>query len=177
MLLQTNSKASRWIDQFQQKLSVPVATKVAQFARVQVSSLQQLLMAGSSNKLLMVVPGPFNLEYDMSYTWWHGFKVVVHNYEAASVLCRLNSQGHGGFYSVKLWYIHQQKYIYYGDPSQERQVKPYWVVRLINEHLANQYHIGFVEDQGKAKKPPIKPTQNFTEEEIKQWAAMTKPRM
>lgn len=139
----------KWIDSFQQSLSVPIAGRVADFARVELINVKQMLMAGElANHLLMVVLGPFAIESDMSHSWWHGFKVFVRNSEVASTICRLDSQGRGGIYTIKLWCMDHQRYLYYGDPSQQQWFKASYVPWIINNHLAIQYHVGFVEDEG-----------------------------
>ena len=178
-------RTANLIDRFQQELSIPVARFIASSARVPLVDLVAALKVGPNN-LLMVVTGPFKIEGDLTYTWWEGYKVLWHGRNVATAICRLNPNGGGGFYSVKLWDIYKAEYIYKGDPSQERQVKPKWVVKLTQEHMAEQFKVGFVESQdtgadGRLVKEATTtamrdPAHHLTEDEMRQWLEYKKQR-
>jgi len=99
---------------------------------------------------LVVVLGPFGVERDNTFTYWQGIKVIVGNATVAAVLCRLNNQGNGGFVNVKLWDLYSQTYEYFGDPAGERQIHPNGVIKIVCDHMAAQYHVGFVEEDSYA---------------------------
>jgi hypothetical protein len=155
-------RTDHWIDDFQMKLSTPVAMKIAEFCRnpephPETKRLAPPPLMGvhefvkiSPEKLvgenrLYVILGPFGVAHDERFTYWQGIKVFVGAVTVAAVLCRLNPKGNGGFYNVKLWDIYSQGYIYHGDPAQERQIHPNGVIKIVNDHMAAQYHVGSVE--------------------------------
>ena len=151
-----------WIDDFQRKLSTPVAMRVAEFCRDPVPhpkteqllpapllSLQDFIKTSPEERAernqLVVVLGPFGIERDDDFTYWQGIKVIVGNATVAAVLCRLNNKGNGGFLNVKLWDLYAQRYEYMGDPAGERQIHPNGVIKIVCDHMAAQYHVGSVE--------------------------------
>lgn len=154
------NRASKWIDGFQEQLTIPVAFNIANSVsetpnykrKLPLLSTEDFVRVPHANNLLVLVMGPFGILEDTKYTYWQGFKIVVHGYDVISPLCRLNSNGKGGFYVVKLWDCYNNKYIYYGDPEQERSIKPAYVATIIKEHLAAQYHVGFVERRDRGKR-------------------------
>ena len=155
-------RTDHWIDDFQRRLSTPVAMRIAEFCRDPVPhpKTKQLLPAPllslqdfarssieerEERNQLVVVLGPFGIQRDKEYTYWQGIKVIVGNATVAAVLCRLNNKGNGGFINVKLWDIGTQDYGYMGDPAAERQIHPNGVIKIVTDHMAAQYHVGFVE--------------------------------
>ncbi len=151
-----------YIDDFQRKLSTPVAMRIAEFCRDPIPhpktkellpapllSLEEFAKSDPEERAarnqLIVVLGPFGIERDDEFTYWQGVKVIVGNDTVAAVLCRLNSKGNGGFINVKLWDIARQTYDYFGDPAAERQIHPNGVIKIVTDHMAAQFHVGFVE--------------------------------
>ena len=156
-------RTDHWIDEFQRQLSTPVAMRIAEFCRDPVPhpKTKQLLPAPllglrdfirtsaeerEKRNQLVVVLGPFGVQRDSNYTYWQGIKVIVGNITVAAVLCRLNNKGNGGFINVKLWDLYEERYSYLGDPSGERQIHPNGVIKIVCDHMAAQYHVGFVEE-------------------------------
>ena len=151
-LLGLTPKTSRWIDNFQSSLSLPVALRVAEKISDPLgNSLRILSIRDYQNvahlKMLSLIMGPFGIEHDNRFTIWHGFKAVIRGYDVISVICRFNSNGDGGFYLLKLWDKYEKKYTYLGDPEQKREIGPNFVIQLICDHLAEQFHFGFVEQK------------------------------
>jgi hypothetical protein len=155
-------RTDHWIDDFQRRLSTPVAMRIAEFCRDPVPhpktgqllpapllSLHEFSKSSPEERVLrnqlIVVLGPFGIRRDDDFTYWQGVKVIVGDSTVAAVLCRLNAKGNGGFLNVKLWDIHGQQYEYLGDPAGERQVHPNGVIQMVCDHMAAQYHVGFVE--------------------------------
>ena len=157
-------RRTEWfIDDFQQKLSLPVAMRVAAFCRnpkphpethklapPPFATLEQFATTSREKRIeenkLLVVLGPFGVRHDNSYTYWQALKIIVGDETVAAVLARINSsKGNGGYYNVKLWDIYEQAYTYYGDPEQERQIHPEGIVHILCDHMAAQYHVGSVE--------------------------------
>jgi hypothetical protein len=150
-------RTDHWIDDFQMKLSMPVAMKIAEFCRdpemkgdaIPLLDLRQYMKMNpekrAGDNVLSVVLGPFGVVRDNNYTWWQGIKVIVGNATVVAVLCRLTNQGNGGFYNIKVWDIQNQTYFYHGDPAGERQIHPNGVIRIVNDYLAATFHVGHVE--------------------------------
>lgn len=152
-----------WIDDFQRKLSTPVAMRIAEFCRDPVPnpktkqllpapllSLEQFAKSDPEQRKernqLIVVLGPFGIQRDSTHTYWQGVKVIVGDSTVAAILCRLDAKGNGGFLNVKLWDLYSQRYEYMGDPAGERQIHPNGVIKIVCDHMAAQYHVGFVEE-------------------------------
>lgn len=152
-----------WIDDFQRKLSTPVAMRIAEFCRDPVPnpktkqllpapllSLEQFARSDPEQRKernqLIVVLGPFGIQRDSTHTYWQGIKVIVGDSTVAAVLCRLDAKGNGGFLNVKLWDLYSQRYEYMGDPAGDRQIHPNGVIKIVTDHMAAQYHVGFVEE-------------------------------
>jgi len=146
-----------WIDDFQMKLSMPVAMKIAEFCRdpemkgdsIPLLDLRQFMGTDpekrAADNVLSVVLGPFGVVHDALHTYWQGLKVIVGMSTVAAVLCRLTNKGNGGFYNIKLWDIQDQTYFYHGDPGGERQIHPNGVIRIVCDYLAATFHVGHVE--------------------------------
>jgi len=149
--------ADRWIDDFQMQLSMPVAMRIAEFCRdpemegaaIPLLDLRQFMQTDPEKRVednvLSVVLGPFGVAHDDHHTYWQGVKVIVGMTTVVAVLCRLTSQGNGGFYNVKCWDIQSQDYVYHGDPAGERQIHPNGVIKIVCEYLAAAFHVGHVE--------------------------------
>jgi hypothetical protein len=152
-----------FIDDFQAKLSLPVAMRIAENCRekkpdfkgrippLPLMDLRQFSKMNPQKReetnLLSVVLGPFGIIHDEGYSYWQGIKVVVGNSTVVAVLCRLNTKkGTGCFLNLKLWDIYDQKYSYFGDPGGERNIHPNGVIKIVCDHMSAQYHVGFVED-------------------------------
>jgi hypothetical protein len=177
-------KFNKWVDQFQQQLSLPTAQTISQKINCPLISIERYLrvknafvdLVTGKSKMMFLVLGPFPTQilHDQGHSWWHGFKGIVHEVEVASVICRLDRSGRGGFYAVKLWDLYNQGYIYHGDPAQERQLKPAATIELVSNHLTSQYHVGFVEDKKLHKKPPRKPSSEYEKDDLKWLASIAK---
>lgn len=168
-------RTANLVDEFQAKLSLPLAARVASYCRAPLIGVRDFLRyrvaleawKGANEpkfnpNLLQVVLGPFNdpeeggVIHDQTYTYWHGVRVYVGFFLVEACLCRLNPNGTGGIYSVKLFYnpslnVSRKKlprrYVVHGDPEQQRDINPKWVLRIMCEHMTAQYHVGFVEDK------------------------------
>lgn len=156
-------RTDHWIDDFQRQLTLPVAMRIAEFCRdprphpktgapMPAPLLGLHDFARTSPEVrrktnqLCVVLGPFGIEADRDFTYWQGLKVIVGDDTVAAVLCRINSQkGNGGFLNVKLWDMYRQSYDYFGDPGAERQIHPQGIIKIVTDHMAAQFHVGFVE--------------------------------
>jgi hypothetical protein len=163
-----------WIREFQRAVSTPVAQAVAEFARIPVLTLEdyerglgaarmraaaKLSTVGAEAKdklvqeveapppVLSLVMGPFEIVPDIRYTYWQGFKVVAADVTVVAPLCRLDNRGTGGVILLKLWYCQQGDYQYHGDPAAETYIPPDMVIHTICDHLANEYHVGFLENE------------------------------
>ncbi len=154
-----------FIDDFQSKLSLPVAMRIAENCREKrpdpktgkhlpspFMDLRQFIkmdpVKRAETNLLSVVLGPFGVVHDEGYSYWQGVKVIVGNATVVAVLCRLDTRrGTGCFLNVKLWDIYEQKYSYFGDPGGERNIHPNGVIKIVCDHMSAQYHVGFVEDE------------------------------
>jgi len=155
-------RADAWIDQFQQDISFPVAARVAMFARVPLIGSAELGRLHEPKVNLMTVAlGPFHVVHDTKYSFWQPFWVSVIEAGAAfgnvvaSSLCLIDGRtGRGGFRYVRVWDMYTQRWVYWGD--HERDIRWQGVVRIVTDHLASQYHVGFVEDAQAKMKDPIK---------------------
>jgi len=156
-------RTDHWIDDFQRRISTPIAMRIAEFCRdkqphpktgkpmpAPLLGIHDFVKTSpeirKQNNQLVVVIGPFGVQHTNEFTFWQGLKVIVGDATVAAVLCRLNSKGNGGVINVKLWDIYGQSYDYFGDPAAERQIHPNGVIKIVTDHMAAQYHVGFVEE-------------------------------
>ena len=155
------AQTDAWIDDYQRKISWPIAQRIAEFCRDPIPDEQgnfhpaplmgvEAFLAVSAEireqeNRLVVVMGPFAVQRDSGYTYWQGYKVFVGNATVVAALVRLSNRGHGGFLNIKLWDRYNQIYNYQGDPNQERFIPPEAVISATNDHMAAQYHVGNVE--------------------------------
>lgn len=165
----------RWIAGFQTAMGRPTAKVIADFARIPVLTIQQytyelsaarsraaqkkgqvqdvekyMLAVEAQAPMLTMVLGPFGYEYDLRYSYWQALKVAAGDIAIASVLCRLDNQGNGGFILLRLWYKQEEDYQQHGDPEGLRLLPPNIVIRTICDHLATEYNVGFVENANQA---------------------------
>jgi len=96
--------------------------------------------------VLSLVMGPFKVVSDIRYTYWQSFKIVAADVTVSVPLARLDNRGTGGVILLKLWYCQQGDYQYHGDPLAEVYIPPETVIHTLCDHLANEYHVGFVEN-------------------------------
>ena len=150
-------KTNKWIDRFQRIISYPVASQIAQFAKVPLIGAQDLTrIVYPSTNVLSVTLGPFAIQHDQIFSIWQPFWISVceknkpfGNIIAAS-LCMLDGEGSGGFRQVRLWDREAGDFRYQGDPDHKRNLPWQAVYRVITEYLAAEYHVGFVEEDNKA---------------------------
>jgi len=166
-----------WIQDFQATISRPLAGAIAEFAKIPVISLQTyeremgrarsrasaLVQQASQERreqlerevenpapILSAVMGPFDIANDIRYTYWQAFKIVAADVTIATPLCRLDNRGSGGIILLKFWYRQTADYQYHGDPAGDRYIPPDIVIRTFCDHLATEYHVGFVENESQA---------------------------
>lgn len=125
---------------------MPMGMAVARFARVPLIGLRELSQVPMSTPFLSVCLGPFDVVHDDSHSYWHALKAVVGGVTVAAVICRMSNKGDGGVHLVKLWVNEPGRYIYHGDPAGERFLPPQEALKIVCEHLAAEYHVGFPED-------------------------------
>jgi hypothetical protein len=151
------TKTNQWIDRFQRIISYPVASQIAQFAKVPLIGAADLTrITQPKTNILSVTLGPFQVAHNQNYSIWQPFWISVCEAKApfgniiAAALCLLDNRGSGGFRQVRLWDREKGDFRYHGDPNHERNLPWQSVYRLITEYLAAEYHVGFVEEDKQA---------------------------